>query len=289
MRFQLILCLQKRACESTCSHAKTPLTSFRVVYRPWRLRVRPPTFRDCCVNWRTTGWQNWWSFGRFFRSSEKLPRLQPWAYADILQEGVKRQYFQYYYHFQVTIDAMWNGCSQNALPFLHHNENAPCCGNSHKKCVSLAAIPRYIMTNVLSRVFADFENRVLLFTDVLPFTLTKPQILTLFYAKRLSDTYNKSCKRLVSHPNRSIKVTKKPCLSLLLFFMGNAHSNQKPTRSKVSPFFKPNFTPLPWVTQTLSDQKTQNLSSQLPCSTSFSFYRYFIEATTTDIGIILQD
>jgi len=43
------------------------------------------------------------------------------------------------------------------------------------------------------------------------------------------------------------------------------------------------------VTQTLSDQKTQNLSSQLPCSTSFSFYRYFIEATTTDIGIILQD
>ena len=39
---------------------------------------------------------------------------------------------QFAHVFQVADNA--NGCSQNALPLLHHKENAPACYNSHKKC-----------------------------------------------------------------------------------------------------------------------------------------------------------
>jgi len=44
--------------------------------------------------------------------------------------------------FKLLIKCSVNRHSQNALPFLHRKENDPCYGNNHKKCASLAAIPR---------------------------------------------------------------------------------------------------------------------------------------------------
>jgi len=54
-----------------------------------------------------------------------------------------------------------------------------------------------------NRLSADFPSRVLLFNEALPWSLTKPQIVTLFYLARLVRSLkNKSCKRLGSRPKR---------------------------------------------------------------------------------------
>jgi len=47
-------------------------------------------------------------------------------------QGGQRRHFAYL--FQVADDAMQtaNGHSQNALPFKHHKEIAPCFGKGHK-------------------------------------------------------------------------------------------------------------------------------------------------------------
>jgi len=48
--------------------------------------------------------------------------------------------------FRLSFLSCWqcnaNGCSQNAIPFLPFNKNAPRYGNIHKKCASLAATAR---------------------------------------------------------------------------------------------------------------------------------------------------
>jgi len=75
-----------------------------------------------------------------------------------------------------------NGCSQNTLPFLHHKENAPCYGNSRKKCASLAAIARYIMIIFTIGHLQIFKTWYF-FTEVLPLRLTKLQMGRVGYSR----------------------------------------------------------------------------------------------------------
>jgi len=40
--------------------------------------------------------------------------------------------------------------------------------------------------HIQNRLSANFENKILIFTEVLPWSLTNPQIMTLFYLARLA-------------------------------------------------------------------------------------------------------
>jgi len=59
----------------------------------------------------------------------------------------------------------------NTLPFLHYKESAHVTATI-KKGALLTAITRYI-TITHTRLFADFQSRVLLFEEALPWSLTK--------------------------------------------------------------------------------------------------------------------
>ena len=69
--------------------------------------------------------------------------LLSWASAEIFPGGATSKFY-------LSFSSCWrcnvNERSQNALPFLHRNKNAPRYGNSHKKCASLTAVARYIVT-----------------------------------------------------------------------------------------------------------------------------------------------
>ena len=59
----------------------------------------------------------------------------------------------------------------------------------------------------------DVPSRALLFNDALSWSLTKPQITTLFSLARLvSLTWNKSCTHLESRPKRSSTLSIKPLI-----------------------------------------------------------------------------
>jgi len=49
---------------------------------------------------------------------------------------------------------------------LHHKENTTCYNNSHKKYAFMTATVSY--DNFHDRLSADFQSRVLIFTEVLP-------------------------------------------------------------------------------------------------------------------------
>jgi len=50
-----------------------------------------------------------------------------------------------------------------------------------------------------------------------------------------------------------------------------------------------NFTVIPWATQKLLGQKSQNLSlGHIFLAAEFLFYQYFIEIKITDIDMLLQ-
>ena len=69
-------------------------------------------------------------------------RSKPWASAEIFPgDGAKSEFC---YHFQVADDKCKRTFTKRFTLFLYHKDNAPCYGNNHKKCVSLAAIARYI-------------------------------------------------------------------------------------------------------------------------------------------------
>jgi len=78
--------------------------------------------------------------------------------------------------------------SQNVLSFLHHKENALCNGNSNKSVDSNSQV---YCDKLKNRLFAYFQSRALLFEKALPWSLTKPQIITLFYRARLASVTSK--------------------------------------------------------------------------------------------------
>jgi len=66
---------------------------------------------------------------------------QAWASADIFP--ARGGNVEFLLIISKLLTMQWiNGLSQNGFPFLHHKENDPCNGNSHKKCASSAAMPR---------------------------------------------------------------------------------------------------------------------------------------------------
>ena len=78
--------------------------------------------------------------------------------------------------------------------------------------------------NFHNRLSADFQSRVLLFTKVLPRSLTKPQITTLFYLARLINVIQKHelltsgiLFKAINHP------FSKTLLVFAGFFTGNTH------------------------------------------------------------------
>jgi len=62
-----------------------------------------------------------------------------WSSAEIFSVHGQRRHFAY--NFQVADNAVQMDIHK-ALLFLHHEENDPCYGSNHKKCGSLAEIPR---------------------------------------------------------------------------------------------------------------------------------------------------
>jgi len=66
----------------------------------------------------------------------------PWASAEVFPGWAT---LTLCYPFQVDNYSNANGRSQNALPSLHHKENALCYGNSHKKRASFAAMLLFML------------------------------------------------------------------------------------------------------------------------------------------------
>jgi len=95
--------------------------------------------------------------------------------------------------------------SRNVLPFLHHNTT------KNTNVTTIVTKLRFVGShsqvyydNFHNRLSADFQGRVLLFTEVLPWSLTKPQITAVFYLARPINVIQKqSCKCLGSHPKQS--------------------------------------------------------------------------------------
>ena len=91
----------------------------------------------------------------------------------------------------------------------------PCYGNINNNALHWEKL-RY---NLHNRLSADFPSRVLLINEALPWSLKKPQSRRLYFVQQdlSASLRNKSCKRLRSRPKRSITLSIKPFLSLLIF------------------------------------------------------------------------
>jgi len=63
--------------------------------------------------------------------------LSTWASVEIFPEG---ETLPFYLSFSGCWRYNADGGSQNALPFLHHQENSICYSKSHKNCASLTAM-----------------------------------------------------------------------------------------------------------------------------------------------------
>ena len=97
-----------------------------------------------------------------------------------------------------------NGCLRNALFFLL-KENSPCYGNSQKMRF-VGSNSQVYYDNLYNSLYADFQSRALLYKEALPWSLMKPQILTLFILRESSASLpNKNCKRLGAHSQIRIK------------------------------------------------------------------------------------
>ena len=93
----------------------------------------------------------------------------------------------------IADDAMQMDVHKTLLSFLHYKENAPCYGNNHRKNASLAAIAMYISIRKFTQyAICRFSTQGISFqvsiamickerSIGLPWYLTKPQIMTLFY------------------------------------------------------------------------------------------------------------
>ena len=90
------------------------------------------------------------------------------------------------------------------------------------KCASLAAtaVSQVYYDNWHKRFSADFPRRVLLFEEALLWSVTKPQIMTLFYLTRLVSVSSKQelqTSEISFKANSYLTLSIKPCLSLLMF------------------------------------------------------------------------
>ena len=80
------------------------------------------------------GWPRSYSW-RLALNVRCVETWRSWASAEIFPGGATSRFY-------LSCSCCWrcnaNERSQNALPFLHYNENAPCYGNSRKNRASLA-------------------------------------------------------------------------------------------------------------------------------------------------------
>jgi len=103
----------------------------------------------------------------------------PWASAEIFLGGQRHHFAN---SCQVADDAMQSPFTKHFTlsTRVHHKENAPCYNNSHKAYGSLKAIARYI-TITFTIGYLQIFKAGCFFSEVLSRSLTKPQIMTLFY------------------------------------------------------------------------------------------------------------
>ena len=78
--------------------------------------------------------------------------------------------------------------------------------------------------NFHNTLSADFQSRVLLFTNVLSWSLTKPQIITLFYLARPISVTHKQQLQISGISSKAINHPFDKTLLVLADFSGNAHT-----------------------------------------------------------------
>ena len=109
--------------------------------------------------------------------------------------------------------------------FYHFYTTTPqkysCYDNIFTKLRFLGSHSKVYHDNFHNRLSADFQGVVLLFTEVLPWSLANHKVRLYFTYQDLSTSFrNNSCKRLGSRPKQSITLSIKPSLSLLIFSRG---------------------------------------------------------------------
>ena len=147
-------------------------------------------------------------------------RAVAWKIAGICAAESRRGLSQKFFQggtsiFCLSLSGCWrcdaNGCSQNALSFLYHQENAPCYGNSHKNC-------------------ASFAQQCFVFTDA--FSLLYKS--TLLHRNQQPLSRCNTCQDVCAHQSHAAKwycsksslsvlpVISKPCVELVSVVSGNA-------------------------------------------------------------------
>jgi len=131
-----------------------------------------------------------------------------WASAEIFPGGGQRRNFAH--PFQVANDAMQMDVHKTLYPF-YTKENSYLTTRVTEMCFfgSNSHYPGILRYNLHNRLSADFQSRAVLIKEALPWSLTKPQIVTLFYLTRFvsvtskqdlsASLRNKICQRLETH------------------------------------------------------------------------------------------
>jgi len=105
--------------------------------------------------------------------------------AEIFPEGGQRQHFAD--ASQVADDAVQTYVHETLYRFYTTTPQRKCDNSTTtvKKNALRGSHNQLYYDNFHNRSSADFQSRVILTTEVLPWSLTKPQIMTLFYLARL--------------------------------------------------------------------------------------------------------
>jgi len=118
--------------------------------------------------------------------------------------------------FCLSFSSCWlcnaNERSQNPLPFLKQKQNVPCYGNSHKNNSQV------FYGNLHNCLSAGFPSKALLFKEALPWSLTKPETMTLFYLETHASVTYKQDLQTSEISSKAIHLTFKKTLQYLLIF-----------------------------------------------------------------------